>query len=545
MSRMSGRIIRTAIGVFAALYAGAVLAAPPTRFLPAPKGRGFLQVFGSAFPVAAFEVDETSIEVPSAGGGHDLAIKWNAERYEFGATGGLGLGPWWFVRAMDLSVSVPFTFYSYTLDEYVMDETAGMPYDSQHASMKGKVSGIAISDMQMSLLTLLYADSAAGTWIGGAIKVNMPTGNSGPEQFVRRLRGNEKVGPADGSGVLKLVPAVSGVKMISGQRFYVNLEYALPLGKQSFDLEQGELKDTSDRVYDDSTTTFREEFAPGGVIAGTLGVETSMNFWGMMPGIEVTFRQFMPTEWKENGRDGAETAGSVRPLLTSGYVKTAAWASGNVALESVTELEIALTASMRVTTGDKGNDMIKMGLVYVTNNYGNMIGAKATFTNLFEGRSDEEMARMRGGGANAMEVQVSPVIDAPPAPTGRIETAVMLPSFGEGVTQEQAEWLANQVRDQLKRTGGYAVMPEKEMAQIAQEPCGGAECGVRFGRALKQQAMVVGNVGRTEAGVTLTLRMVSVGDGTVSSSASASASDVGALKSQLPQLLKKLTRPGN
>lgn len=521
------------------MSAGTVLAVtPPPRYVPAPKGRGYLLVFLNALPMGTLEASETDVtDMGGPGGGYPTKIKWTTEKYEMGATLGYGFGPLGFMRGTEGSVSIPFSIRSFRLDEYTFAETSGLFYSSVHDTMKDKRMGTTLSDIQAALMGLFYADPNAGTWMSGTLKVTVPTGTSAAQQYTKLLHGVDEGGPADGMGVPRIIPAISMVKSIARQRLFLNIEYAVPLGKETFTITTPESM-LNGKAASDSNTEYTEEFTPGGVLTGTLGLETTLDLWGVAPGMEITFRQYGKTKWSENGRDGLLSTGGA-PIHSAEFLNTSGWALGNIPFKATTEIEMALTGSARL----KGSDSIKGGIVYVWNSYGSMIGAKINFTNLFEAISEEEQLRASGPGAKAMEMNVSPVFDAPPPPSGRILTGVTMPVAGAGVTEETNIWCAQELRKQMNKLGSYTVMSEKEMAQLADTPCGDADCGTRYGRALKQQAMVVGHLNAAGKGFTLTLKMIDCAAGKASSTASASGADLNGLRQAIPDLLKKLTSP--
>jgi len=510
---------------------------PPPRYVPAPKGRSYMMIYINALPIGSLEASESGLTDRGVSGGpYSSKIKWTTEKYELGATLGYGFGPLSFMRGTEGSLSLPFAARSYELNEYLMDKS-GVYSTSLHDTMKDKKMGSAMSDLQASLMGLLYADPGDGTWLSGALKFSLPTGASAARQYTQLIHGVDKGGPADGSGVPRIIPTFSLVKSIARQRLFLNLEYSLPLGKEKFSFTTPESM-LNGQTAADSNTEFTEEFQPSGVISGTLGLETTLDFFGVAPGMEITFRQYGKTKWTENGRDGlVPTGGS--PIFTPEFINTSGWALGNIPFKATTEIEMALTGNMKL----KGNDSVKGGLVYVWNSYGSMIGAKMTFTNLFESVSEEEQLRSSGPGAKAMELNVSPVFDAPPPPSGRILTGVATPVAGSGVTEESIIWMGKELRNQLNKLGSYTVMSERDMAQLAQTPCATAECGTSYGRALKQQAMVVGKLEKSGAGFALTLKMIDVTAGKTSSTASASGADMNTLRKALPDLLQRLTSP--
>jgi hypothetical protein len=535
---MKGRVQALLLTVLLVSATAVASVNPPPRYVPAPKGRGYLLAYFNILPVGSLEASESGITDNGApGGDYTTKIKWTVDKYELGATMGYGFGPLGFMRGTEGSISIPFAIRSYTLDEYTFAESSGLFMTSLHDTMKDKTMGSGISDVQASLMGLLYADPGAGTWLSGALKVSAPTGKSATEQYAKLLHGVSSGGPADGAGVPRIIPAISIVKSIARQRLFLNIEYALPIGKESFEVTTGESM-LNNQVARDSSTVYAEEFTPGGVIAGTLALDTTLDLWGVAPGLEITFRQYGKTKWMENGVEGtAPTAGA--PIHSAEFLNSSAWALGNIPLKATTEIEMALTGTVKL----KASDSIKGGIVYVWNSYGSMIGAKMTFTNLFESVSEEEQLRSSGPGAKAMEMNVSPVFDAPPPPSGRIMTGVTTPVAGDGVTAETIAWAGKELRRQMGKVDGYAVMSEKEMAQLAETPCGGADCGANFGRVLKQQAMVVGRLEKAGKGFAMTLRMVDVAAGRTSSTASASGNSLDELRKAIPDLLKRLTSP--
>jgi len=525
------------------LASGVVLAvSPPPRYVPAPKGRTYFLAYFGVYPLGTMTASESDVYVAGRGNGHKTDIKWTYEKYELGGTLGYGFGPLGFMRGTEGSLFVPVTTRSYFLSSYLVDGGDGIFVNSLHNTMRDRKMGMAMADIQASLMGLLYADASAGTWMSGTVKMAAPTGASAAKRYTQLLHGMDSVGPADGAGVPQVIPGFSLVQSIVRQRLFFNVEYSVPLGKEKFNITTGEMtyETAMGRVPTaDSNTEFTEEFKRGGVIAGTLGLETSFEFFGIAPGMEITVRQYGKTKWTENGKDGLASSTAAAPRHTLEFLNTSGWALGNIPLKATTEIEMGLTGSKKM----KVNDTIKGGIFYIWNSYGSMIGAKLTMTNLFEAISEEDQIRNSGPGAKAMELNVSPVFDAPPPPSGNILTGVATPVSGAGVTEETIVWTTKELRKQLDKFSSYRVMSAKEMAQLAEAPCGDAECGTRYGRVLKQQAVVVGRMEKSGTGFVLTLKMIDVGAGKVSSTASASAKDLNSLRLAIPDLLQRLTSP--
>ena len=527
------------------MAAGAVSAVnPPTRYIPAPKGRSYLLVYFNAVPsgLGVGEGKDSNVnDTGGPGGSHLTKIKWYTGKYEGGLSLGYGFGPLSFLKGTEAAVSVPFAVRSYKWEHYIMDIDSGTFSTSIHETMSSPRTGASLSDVQVSLLSLLASSPGSGFWMSSALKATLPTGTSAAQQYTKLLHGVDSGGPADGGGVFRLTPAISMVQSISRQRLFFTIECGIPLGKETFTVKTPDsfADNNPGRPYSDSSTEYSEVFQPSWILAGTLGMETTLDLFGVTPGFEITFRQYDKTKWTENGRDGLATTGAAAPIHTAEFLNTSGWALGNIPFKSTTELEFALTGSKKLKT----NDLMKGGLFYIWNTYGSMIGFKFSFTNLFEAVSDEEQLRNEGPGAKALEVNNSPVFDAPPPPSGRILTAATTPVGGSGVSEETLVWTGKEIRRQLDKLSSYTVMSDKGMAQLADTPCGDAECGTRYGRALKQQAMVVGRLEKSGAGFVLTLKMIDVSTGKSASTASAAGKDLNTIREAIPGLLQKLTSP--
>ncbi len=123
-----------------------------------------------------------------------------------------------------------------------------------------------------------------------------------------------------------------------------------------------------------------------------------------------------------------------------------------------------------------------------------------------------------------------------------------LPAVSAGISEEEADWTARQLRDEIKGLRGYKLLAAGDMAQLASAHCGDSRCGAQFGRALDQQAMVVSRLDKVgdpnvpgSGGFALTVKMINVADGTVSSSETISAMRLDDLKPQLPDLFQRMT----
>jgi hypothetical protein len=115
--------------------------------------------------------------------------------------------------------------------------------------------------------------------------------------------------------------------------------------------------------------------------------------------------------------------------------------------------------------------------------------------------------------------------------------------FAAGISQEEAGWVAGQLRAGMGRLRGYDVLKEKDMEQLAFEPCGDADCGTRYARALKLQAYVVSRLEKVGTGFSLGVRIINVAEGTVAASDSVSAASLEELRGQIPVMLARLTKP--
>jgi len=179
-------------------------------------------------------------ESPIAGrpGTHNLKNTWESERYELGFLTGYGLGPVWPLAGLDASIYVPIAARNYQLTGYLVtddpaDNRAAYGQGSLHGSEKSGKSGTGIGDIQLNTLALLYADSDAGFWSCGSLRLSLPSGSSAAEKFIRIYHG-EPTTPGAGDGVMRLVPGLSALKMVAGQRVTLALEYGLPLGTNRF-----------------------------------------------------------------------------------------------------------------------------------------------------------------------------------------------------------------------------------------------------------------------------------------------------------------------
>ncbi len=542
------------------------LAAPPQRYIPAPAGKPYFMLnivfrpFVRKFGFSEFKSSETADIHPLDAGKPrpgTLGSTWGANTLEIGTMAGYGVGSLWFLRSMDLSLYLPFYFRDYTWIRYLVtsdsppDFGAAWSVATLHPSLKKGAGGKGIGDVTLGAMALLFGDPGAGSSVSGALKISLPSSPSAHESFVKILHG-EETSLGGGAGVPRLIPALSAIKKVAGQRVYLNLEYALPLGTETFSFFNPSRpsppggEDGSYTEYTDSNKKFDEEIKLGGTIQGTLGLKTTLNYFGVTPGIEVNFRKIQKASWKENGVDGTAPPqpfpASQYPTHTPEFLRYAAWAIGDLALKDNTEMGIGLVGTARIGT----SDLIKFGVSYITNSFGPAIEFKIVFMSLFVEKPEDES--VEPGDIRVKEVEFSPVLAAPPPPTGRIRIGVTLPAFGVGISQEELDWVVRRLRREMRRLRGYDLMSEKEMAQLASRPCGDVNCGTNFGRALNLQAMVVSRLYRVgdpqtpgSGGFALTVQLINVNDGTVSSSEAISATRLKDLKPQLPDLFQRMT----
>jgi hypothetical protein len=540
-------------------------AATPPRYLPAPSGKAYLMLFYSGMEYSEFAGSETATTVSrGVESTYQIETKYQVQAREIGLTGGYGLGSLPLIKAFDLSIHIPFYFREYDTPTYWNDKvlnpstgafidtprsSQGILKDSLHRSMKEGRGGKGIGDVTFSTIALLYSNPDAGAWVSSALKFTMANAPSARERFIQMLHGSG-VDPSSGEGVNRLAPALTGIKTIAGQRAYLNVEYSLPLGQEKFTYHADrQLYTDGYTLYTDTDRDYEEMIKPGGVIFGTLGLDTNLKLWGINPGLEVNFRQMQKAVWKENGVDGTLFNPSPTtdgyPTHTPEFLRTAAWSVGNLPLKNNTEVEIALVATARM----KSSETLKIWASYVSGTYGNSINVKFAYMTLFVEKPEDE--RLQKGELRVKEVEVAPVLEAPAAPSGNIRTAVAFPAGSPNMSLEEADWMGRQLRDAVKRQRGYDLVSEKEMAQLASEPCGDADCGARFGRALKVPAMVVSRLEKVgdpqdpaaTTGFKLTVQLVGVDAGTAISSETIAGFKLDDLKTQLPGLLIRLTAP--
>jgi hypothetical protein len=545
-----GAMLTRRTAVLAALLAASApaLAGSPSRFATAPKGMTFLMLAANGSMNGTYSITETS---PIAGrpGDHNLESAWESERYELGFLTGYGLGPVWPLAGFDASIYIPITSRNYQLAKYLVtddpaDNQAAYGQGSLHGSEKSGKSGTGIGDIQ------LYANNEAGFWSCGSLKLSLPSGSSAAEKFIRIYHG-EATTPGAGDGVMRLVPGLSALKMVAGQRVTFALEYGIPLGTNSFAFNAPETwwSIAQGIRFSDSGTRFSEEVTPGGILQGTVGVETSFSIFGVTPSVEVGYRQYQAAKWREKWNDEPWTDGLEQrtppaggtnpfyPVHTPGYGTDAAWAIAGLPLKPVTEIEVALMGTVRM----RSSDVIRAGLSWISSTYGSSIGVKVTFTNLFVERP-EGADGGRLGEVRAKEYEASPVLAAPPAPTGRVTVGVAFPQMlGSGLTEEEADWVGKALRIQFKGRRDYDLLPLEGMAQLGNEQCGDEECGARFGAALHVNGMLVSKLEKASDGFTLSTRLVNVADATVSSSDTVKAVDLEELGRLLPGVVDRLT----
>ena len=530
--------------------AAAAVAAPPARYLPAPAGKFYYLLAGNVAALGSYTSSETTPPAPWDGKAHKFESEFNATAAEIGVTGGYGLGKVWFLKAVDVSLYAPFTSRSFKLDHYFVEDPAPakeheLAYAGAflHSSLRDGADGKGLGDLTLSTMALLYANPASGMWLSSAVRLTLPTGSSAAGQFARILHG-EAADLGSGGGTTRVTPVVSFIKMIAGQRLYLSGEYALPLTKEKVTFRSPDLDYAPGLPYGDADLNFEESFTPGAIAGGTVGLETTLAFWGIVPGVEATFHQYAPAKWVETVGGVAVEPGSStmnwpndHPTTTGGFLQNAMWSTAGLALKSNMEVEVGLLFSKRFGAGDQ----LKAGLSYLTSAFGTSLGVKVQFVSLFLERAQSEHGVP--GHAEAREVEVSPVLEAPLAPATLIPTGVTFPQAGAGVSQEEASWTAAQLRAGVKKLRGYDLFPEKAMEQLATSPCGDAECGTRYGRALKLPAMVVARLEKAGAGFALGVQMINVADGTAAASDSVSAGSLEDLKTQIPALLQRLVAP--
>jgi hypothetical protein len=515
----------------------------------------FLMLAANASMMGKFAVTESA---PIAGrtGVHDLENTWEAERYELGFLAGYGLGPVGFLAGLDASLYLPIGFRSYTLNGYLVkddpaDNQAAYGQGSLHGSERQGKSGSGVGDLQLNTLGMLYADPEMGLWSCGSLKLLLPTGGSAAEKFTRIYHG-ETTAPGVGDGVMRLIPGISALKTVAGQRVTVAAEYGIPLGTDSFSFVAPDTwwSITQGIRFADSGTRFSEEITPGGILQVTAGVETSFNILGVTPSLEFGFRQYQPAKWREKWNDEEWADGLDQrtpspgltvpfyPVHTPGYAGNAAWAMAGLPLKAVTETEVTLMGTVRM----RSSDVVRAGVSWIGSTYGSSIGVKVTFTNLFVERPDADTAKP--GEVRAREYEAAPILAAPQAPTGRVSVAVTFPQMlGSGLTEEEADWVGKALRIQFKGRREYDLIPVEGMAQLANEQCGDEECGARFGAALHVNGMLVSKLEKTAAGFTLATKLVNVADATASSSDTVKAADLEELGRLLPGVVDRLTAP--
>ncbi len=536
----------------ALLLPAAAGALPPPRYVPAPKGLTYFMLYGGGNGLGQNTSTDaqpvSTLDIP-LGAPHHLKSTWNGESADLGLTIGRGLGSLWFLKGSDVSLYLPFYFRDFSPPRYWDDDVA--PNDKAthtrttlHPSLVDGAAGKGLGDAGVSAQVMLWASAEAGFWGSAAAKVFFPTATlRGARQFTKILHGASEE-PGGGLGVAQVVPALSVIKMIGGQRLYLDVEYAQPLGKDSFTI-RSPAAPLANPPFADSDTSFKESFAARGIVLGTIGLETSLKLWGVSPGLEIGVRQYQAAAWTENGVKPLDpvpysAVQEMKPNHPPEFLRTAAWTIGGVPLKNNTEIEAGITATWRI----HANDVVKAGVSYLTNSFGGYaIGVKISFTNLWVEKTEEEMERAAYGTVHAREVDVAPTLEAPAAPTGRIATGVTFPAFGAGVSQEEADWAGQRLRDGVKRLRGYDLFPAADMAQLGLEACGDAECGTRFGRALKLQAMVVSRLEKTATGFSLTATLVNVAEGTAASSDTIAGATLEEMRKLVPGLLDRLTNP--
>ena len=529
------------IAAACAVIAAAAGSAPPTRYVPVPEGKSYVLFLTNSNAISKFTSTE-SAPIPGTVYGSEERIvksKWTTGYYELGMLSGYGLGSWWPFKSVDISVFLPFYVREYRLDSLLVDNETSFGSSMQRPSMRDAKLGMGLGDIHFGVMSLFYSDPVGGLWVSGALKASVPSGASAHERFVKILHG-DSIGPGGGEGVARAGPALFALKVISRQRLYASVDYSLPLQEESFSVTAPvEYFDYYNKVlFSDSGRTFEEEITSGSIISGRIGVETTLNFYGIIPAIELGYRRYAAAKWTENGMKGTEATLSAPPGSTPEYISSAAWAIGSLPLKENTEVEFALFGTVR----RKANDVIRAGLSYTSGTYGQSLGVRVTFSNLFLPSRDEDIIAV-GGNVAVQEIEVSPVLEAPPAPSSRVALAVMLPVVSGAATGDEAAWIARQFRVQAKLSRNYRVMEERDMAQLANEPCATVESAARFGRALRQQALVIAKLDRAHAGYVLETKLVNVAEGTEYSTDLTAAPDFESLKKQIAEVFSRLTRP--
>lgn len=542
MTAMVSRVLARFAMVWGVTAAVSATAGPPARYVPAPAGKVYYLLHGAGSALGSYTSSEPAVVSTPDGQAHAFESEWDVTHAEVGLTLGYGLGRLWFIRSLDLSAYVPFFVRDVRLARYAKDpgtaNESAYAYANLHTGLKAADPGKGLGDPTFSLLSLLYENRATGTWLGQTMRVQFPAAASAHERFVRLLHG-ETVAPGGGEGVPRFTPAVSALRTLAGQRTYLAVEYSLPLGKETFSFTAPDREFAPGVPYDDANRVFTEEITPGGIVFATLGVETSLNLLGVTPGLELNVRSYQPATWKENGADGAlgTPAGAYYPVHTPGFVTTGAWAVGGLPLQANTEIEILLQGTVRFQPAD----LLRLGVSYVSGTFGSSIGFRVAFVSLFLEKPVSE--RAIPGKAEAREVDVAPVLEAPAAPASRVLTGVTYPQVGAGISQEEAGWVAGQLRAGVAKLKGYDLFPEKAMEQLAVAPCGDSRCGTQYGRALRLPAVIVSKLDRTTAGYALSIGMIDVAAGTVAASKGVNAASLDDLKPQIPGLLEQLVTP--
>ena len=524
---------------------------PPPRYLPAPKNTLYYMIFGNTAILSELSSTEAA-EVPGSPGEIcSLTSEWKMEEYEIATMAGYGLGPFWFFKGLDISLFVPFYFRNFENIEYLnltdVGNEAARAQATLHTSMRQGKPGSGVGDVGISFMTLFYADPSTRTWGSGALKLVMPTSPSSGERFTRILHGDD-LAPGGGGGVFRLIPAISGVKSVAGQRAYADLEYIIPLGAERFSFRSPALVHQNGETYLDGGLLFDEKIVHGGILLFTMGMETNLDLRGIVPAVEMNFRQYRAAEWTENGISGLDPASAAYynlptpftayPSHTPGFLTDAAWSIGNLPLKNNSEIELGIMGTWRI----RPTDIVKAGVSFIFNNFGSAWSLKLSFTNLFIEKTEAELEAELSGGIRAREIEVSPVIGAPPAPSSDLSVVTALPVYELGVSQEEAAWVAEELRNEVDFLKGYRVVPASEMAQLAQLPCGDAKCGAQYGRALKADAIIVSRLSKTTKGFFFGALLINVSNGEAVSSATAEGENLEALADQLPYLLDRLTK---